>query len=173
MALKKLIFEFVETLVTSFILVLVLYATVASMEVVLGSSMEPNFFTGERILVEKVTKYFGPYQRGDIVVLIPPDEDRHYIKRVVGVPGDIIKILDCKVYISQNGEKYVLDETYLGQDTCTTGKSRIKDGRALRVGEGEYVVLGDNREVFYIVGVLSICGTLFLLGVKKYLRKTS
>jgi signal peptidase I len=147
MELKSAIIELAETLLTSFVVILILYLTVASIEVVWGSSMEPNFHSGERILVEKVTKHFKPYERGDVVVLIPPGEEKHYIKRVVGIPGDIVKVLDCKVYVSRDGEKYVLDEYYLADDTCTQGKARIKEGRSLRIEESQYVVFGDNREV--------------------------
>ena len=147
MGLKSVILELLETVLTSVVVILILYATVASVEVVWGASMEPNFFSDERILVEKVTKYFKGYKRGDIVVLIPPEESDHYIKRVVGVPGDIIKVFECNIYISRDGEKYVLDEDYLADNTCTTGKTKIKEGRSIRVEEGQYVVLGDNRGV--------------------------
>ncbi len=80
---KSFFFEMLETLVSSVIVILVIYSTIAFPELVVGSSMEPNFYTGERILVEKVTKYFSPYKRGDIVVLHPPGNDNiDYIKRI-------------------------------------------------------------------------------------------
>ncbi|MFH1295163.1 MAG: signal peptidase I, partial [bacterium] len=88
---KSFVMEMLETLVSSVIVILVIYSTIAFPELVVGSSMEPNFYTGERILVEKVTKYFSPFKRGDIVVLHPPGNDNiDYIKRIIGVPGDII-----------------------------------------------------------------------------------
>ncbi|OGC48716.1 signal peptidase I, partial [candidate division WWE3 bacterium RBG_16_37_10] len=82
------------------VVILVLYMWVALPEQVWGASMEPNFYTGERVLVEKVTKHFSDYERGDVVVLHPPENDSiDYIKRVVGLPGEMVKIWDCKIYV--------------------------------------------------------------------------
>lgn len=146
MRFKDFIIELVETLITSFVIIYLIYLFVASVEVVWGSSMEPNFFTGERILVEKITKHFRTFKRGQIVVLIPPSEDsKHYIKRVIGVPGDIIKIMDCRVYISKDGDKFVLEENYLQDATCTRPGDALKEGRSLKLEKGEFFVMGDNR----------------------------
>ena len=143
---KNFIYEMLETFVTSFIVLMIIYWFIALPEVVLGASMEPTIYAGERILVEKVTKHFENYQRGDIVVLHPPGNDHiDYVKRVVGVPGDIIKIKDCNVYISRDGEKFVMDEPYLYTGMCTTDGPSLKEGRSLKIEEGSYVVLGDNR----------------------------
>jgi signal peptidase I len=79
------------------------------------------------------------------VFLPPGDNERHFIKRVIGIPGDIIKIIDCGVVISQDGQKYQLEENYLASGTCTTGGSAIKEGRALKLGPQQYAFLGDNR----------------------------
>ncbi|MFZ5424677.1 MAG: signal peptidase I [Patescibacteria group bacterium] len=138
--------ELFETFIVSIVLLLIVYLVLAFPEVVFGASMEPTLKTGDRILVERVTKRFNGLQRGDVVVLHPPgDDDVDYVKRVVGIPGDIFKIDDCKVYITRAGEKYELDEPYLALETCTSGGDSIKEGRALKLEEDEYVVLGDNR----------------------------
>ena len=143
---KNAISELIETLVLSAVIIYLIYAFVASVEVVSGSSMEPNFYTGERILVDKVTKYYQTFGRGEIVVLSPPGENgKHFIKRIIGVPGDIIKIYDCKVYISNGVDRFILVEPYLAANTCTNGGVQIKNGRSLKIKEGEYMVLGDNR----------------------------
>jgi signal peptidase I len=145
--LKSALFELVETFVVSFVVIFLIYQYVASMEVVSGSSMEPNFETGERILVDKVSPYLRPYHRGEVVVLTPPNEPRkHYIKRIVGMPGDIIRIFDCKVLISNSEGQFTLKEEYLYPDTCTSSGSLLREGRAIRLNAGEYVVLGDNRQ---------------------------
>ncbi len=144
---KTLVIEIVETFLVSFIVIYLIYQFVASMEVVSGSSMEPNFLTGERILVDKISPYFNHYSRGDIVVLIPPSEKtKHYIKRIIGMPGDIFKIYNCKVYITNASGQFELNEKYLRENTCTPGGVELKEGRSLRLKEGEYIVLGDNRE---------------------------
>ena len=147
MKLKEAITEIIETVITTLVVIYILYTFVAVPELVYGSSMSPTFETGERVLVEKITKYFRPYDRGEIVVLNPPsNEDVDYIKRVVAIPGDIVKILECKVYISNGGVKYMLDEYYLLPEECTQAGVALKEGRALRLQENEYFVLGDNRQ---------------------------
>lgn len=144
---KRFFWDTLETVVSSFLVIFIIYSTVAFPELVVGSSMEPNFYTGERILVEKVTRHFSPYKRGDIVVLHPPGNDNiDYIKRIVGVPGDVVKIVDCKVYIKSGEESYLYEEDYLSDGICTLGGTKIKDGRSFKIEEDSFLVLGDNRE---------------------------
>ena len=70
--IKNIITETLETILTSAIVILVIYSTIAMPERVEGASMEPSFYTGERILVERITKYFRDFETGEIVVLHPP-----------------------------------------------------------------------------------------------------
>ena len=148
MNIKNFIAETIETVITSFIVLLVIYSTVAMPELVWGTSMEPNFETGQRIIVDKISKLFNSsFERGEIIVFKPEGTSKHLIKRIVGLPGDIFKIYDCKVYISTKDGKFALDEYYLAKDTCTKGGAQIVEGRSLKVPEGQYVALGDNREV--------------------------
>jgi signal peptidase I len=147
MKIKNFILEIIETILVSGAVILAIYYFIASVEVVWGPSMEPNFHSGERILVDRITRKFSPLKRGDVVVFYPPNDDsKHYIKRVVGIPGDIFKIINCEVVISRDGKHYVLSEDYLEEGTCTEAGSVIKEGRSIRVGEGQYVFLGDNRD---------------------------
>ena len=132
----------------SLVVILAIYMVIASVEVVQGASMEPNFHTGERILVDRVSKNLKNFERGEIVVFYPPNDDSvHYIKRVIGIPGDIFKIVDCNVLISREGEKFKLDETYLKDGICTAGGVKVSEGRSLRIEENQYLLLGDNRPV--------------------------
>ncbi|OGC38423.1 signal peptidase I [candidate division WWE3 bacterium RBG_13_37_7] len=148
MRLKQLFLELLETFLSSVVILLVIYMFVALPEMVWGSSMEPNFHTGERVLVEKITRIFKPaFERGEVVIIKPEGSTRHIIKRVIGIPGDIIKVYNCKVFISRDNSKYVLEEPYLAQNTCTKGGTQVLDGKALKLGNNEYVLLGDNRGV--------------------------
>lgn len=143
---KDFIIELLETFVTSFVVLMLIYWFVALPEVVVGASMEPTIYNGQRIIVERVTKNFKNFERGDIVVLHPPENDNiDYVKRVVGVPGDVIKIYNCEVFISRDGSKFVLQEPYLEEGICTSAGDKIKEGHSIKVEEDEYVVLGDNR----------------------------
>ena len=106
--------------------------------IVEGSSMHPNFATGQLIIVNRVPYYFGAPERGDVVVLHNPrNVEEDYIKRVIGLPGDTVKIVRGAVYI--NGVELI--EPYIAaENVCTT----LCDGE-WTLASDEYFVLGDNR----------------------------
>ncbi|MCK6580258.1 MAG: signal peptidase I [Anaerolineae bacterium] len=105
--------------------------------VVEGASMEPNFHTGEYILVSRLSYLLGDPQRGDIVVFhYPNNPQQDYIKRVIGRPGDTVEIRDRLVYV--NGE--ALNEPYINE-ACTNSCS----DRVWEIGADEFFVMGDNR----------------------------
>lgn len=144
---KKYVIDVIETFVTSLIVFVIIYGGIIFPEIVLGASMEPTLYTGERIFVEKLSKHVSDFSRGDIVVLHPPgDDNEDYVKRVVGLPGDVIKIVNCHVYISTDGNKFILSEPYLSGGTCTIDGPKLKEGVAQRIPDNMYVVLGDNRQ---------------------------
>jgi len=143
MKIGSIIYDLVETFCVSAVVIFAIYGSVGSIELVWGASMEPTFHTGERILVDKL---FRKFDRGEVVVLYPPGKDsRHFIKRIIGLPGDVFKIYNCKVLISQDGIKYSLEEDYLPKDICTQGGLELEEGRSIKVPEDSYIVLGDNR----------------------------
>jgi signal peptidase I len=102
-----------------------------------GTSMQPELIDQERIFVNKFIYHFEEIHRGDIVVFwYPKDPSKSFIKRVVGVPGDIVSIQDGQVYI--NGKR--LDEVYV--------PSGYQDGDSypvVRIREDHFYVLGDHR----------------------------
>ncbi len=104
-----------------------------------GPSMNTTLKTGQHLIVEKVTYYFRDPKREEIVVFTPPgyEDDTLYIKRVIGVPGDKIQIIDGAIYL--NGEKY--DDKHWTEEILDPG---IAD-EEITVGEDEYFVVGDNR----------------------------
>lgn len=114
-----------------------LVAFVAQAFRVQGTSMQPLLEDGERIVVNKLAYRLGPIERGDVVVFhYPRDPGVSFIKRVVGLPGDLIEIRRGLVYV--NGQ--ALDESYLGPGL------RDDDSHAPReVEQGYYYVLGDHR----------------------------
>jgi signal peptidase I len=145
-SVKSIVLELFESFLSSLVVLFLLYKFVAMPEVVHGASMSPNFETGERILLEKVTRHFKPYERGEVVILNPPGQDKvDYLKRVVALPGDIIKIKECRVYISRYGETFELQEAYISDNVCTIDGPKLGEGRSTRLADDEYVVLGDNR----------------------------
>lgn len=103
--------------------------------VVDGHSMEPNFYTGQWVLVNKLAYKVGDPARGDVVVFNSPRPTGPpvLIKRIIGLPGETVKIESGKVYIDDK----LLTESYIsvttsGNDTWT-------------LGENQYFVMGDNR----------------------------
>lgn len=120
-------------IVISFLMVVFLYQPVK----VEGTSMQPELLDQERIFVNKFVYHFEGIQRGDIVVFwYPKDPSKSFIKRVVGVPGDVIQIKDGQVYV--NGQ--LLQERYV-----PTGYQDLDSYAPIRVKEGFYYVLGDHR----------------------------
>lgn len=106
-----------------------------------GKSMEPTFVEGQRLIISRVNYMVGEPQRGDILVFNSPQsdsDDPSLIKRVVGLPGELVEIRDQEVYI--NGER--LDEPYI-KEPCTR---QCRD-RQWQLENDEYFVMGDNRNV--------------------------
>lgn len=116
---------------------------------VYGSSMEPTLYTGDAVFVEMISVYTGNFKRGDIITIDAKGmegytHEENLIKRIIGLPGETIKITDGNVYI--NGE--LLDESdYLPAGTKTfvgaEGQSRGYD--EVTLGPDEYYCMGDNR----------------------------
>ena len=119
-------------------------------------SMLPNLRNGYMVMTDKVSTYFDNYERGDIVILDGENmegynHDEYLIKRIVGLPGETIRIADGHVYIREAGatDFYMLDEPYLVEGTMTsvmsTGIQRGYD--EITLGADEYYCMGDNRPV--------------------------
>ncbi|MCR4778283.1 MAG: signal peptidase I [Lachnospiraceae bacterium] len=104
-----------------------------------GSSMLNTLQDGEHLVIEKVSYYKHDPERFDIIVFSPfeDEKDLYYVKRVIGLPGETVQIIDSDIYI--NGTK--IEENF--------GREKIKDpGLAkdpITLGDGEFFVLGDNR----------------------------
>jgi signal peptidase I len=135
--LRSLLREAVETLV----LIATIYALVnlaSARFIVEGDSMQPNFATGQFLIVSRVNYLLGKPERGDIVVFhYPLEPETDYLKRVIGLPGEVVEIMDTHVYI--NGVQ--LNEPYI-HEACTP---TICPNRRWEIGPSQYFVMGDNR----------------------------
>ena len=102
-------------------------------------SMENTIMPGDRFIGNRLAYIKEGPERGDIIVLKYPDnEDEIYVKRVIGLPGETVQILDGKIYIDGSSEP--LEEDYLKEEwTVATGPYTFE------VPEGSYFVMGDNR----------------------------
>ncbi|MBN2501424.1 MAG: signal peptidase I [Anaerolineales bacterium] len=126
--------DLLETVVLALIIFLVINTVTGRYEVQ-SISMEPTLHEGQYLIVSKITYWFHPPERGDVVVLDPPNGQSPipYIKRVVGLPGEAVDVRDGRVWI----DGVALNEPYI------SGPPTYNQKRVL--GENEYLVLGDNR----------------------------
>jgi signal peptidase I len=126
--------DLILSLLLAFVVIFFLYQPVQ----VEGTSMLPRLSNHERILVNKFIYRFEPIQRGDIVVFwFPLDPQKSYIKRVVGLPGERVSVVDGRVLVNES----LLQEPYLPE--------RFHDREtfpSVLVGPDHYYVLGDHRE---------------------------
>ena len=103
-----------------------------------GDSMQATLQDGDNLIVDKISYRFRDPKRFEIIVFpYRYAEDTYYIKRIIGLPGETVQIIDGYVYI--NGEK--LDENYGLEVMESAGNA----AEPIELGEDEYFVLGDNR----------------------------
>ncbi len=99
-----------------------------------GISMEPSLHDGQFVVVNRLAYRWQEVERGDIIVFhFPPDPNRRFIKRVIGLPGDVVSVHDGRVYINDLS----LTEPYLDAEPLYPGEWRLTPS--------EVFVLGDNR----------------------------
>lgn len=130
----RVLFGWVISIAAAVAIALILRLFVVEVIMVDGDSMLPTIMTDERIAIEKVSRYFGLPERGDIIIVRYPNTDGTFVKRVVGLPGDQIEIKDSTLYL--NGVPQY--EDYITQ-------TEYKDEEAIIVPEGHVYVMGDNR----------------------------
>lgn len=124
-------------------ILLMVYMFVIQPHQVDGLSMYPTFHHQEWLLSYLVDAKLRNFKRGDVVVFHAPDEeDKLYIKRIIGLPGDTVRLENGGVYL--NGGK--LDESaYLDSSVSTFGGSTVAEGKEVTVPEDQLFVMGDNR----------------------------
>ncbi|WNS41661.1 signal peptidase I [Paenibacillus sp. MMS20-IR301] len=131
--------EWIITAAVIFAVMSLLNIFVFNISTVVGQSMEPTLYEGERLVINKIALSFGKPGRGEIVVLHDPStgpgRKEYLVKRVIGIPGDIVEVRGGQLYV--NGK--LTDEPYI--DTPI----QDPDFSGLTVQKGTYFVMGDNR----------------------------
>ena len=154
-------YELSKWLIVAILIICMVHFFIATIFIVDGLSMEPNFHTGEYIIVNRFQYIFGTPKRSDVVVLKFPGDPDHkkYIKRVIGLPGENVIIQNGQVYI--NGQK--LDEKYLpaGLQTLPNVNRTLKDE--------DYFLLGDNRPNSSDSRVWGVAAKRYLIGRAWYI----
>lgn len=134
---KKEVIEWIKSLASAVIIALIIVKFIFAFTVVDGRSMMPTLLDRDRLIELKFDKYFRDYKRGDIVVIKDKvqTEGNYYVKRIVGLPGEKLELINGNVYIDGK----MLEEDYIEEGVFTEGDVSIS------LGEDEYFVMGDNR----------------------------
>jgi signal peptidase I len=150
------IFDWIRTICIGVLAGIFIVVFLIQRDDVYGSSMMPTLSQGDILFTQKLSNYFSSYKRGDIVVLDGSGMEgytkkEYLIKRIVGLPGETVRIADGNVYIkpADSNEFYLLQENYLpaGTKTIVMDDGRNKGYDEITLGEDEYFCLGDNRPV--------------------------
>jgi signal peptidase I len=148
--------EIIETLVLTLLIYLLIHNFIAQPFEVEQTSMYPTIVQGQYVLIDKISPHFSDYQRGDIIVFNPPDGYSEggvpFIKRVIGLPGDTIRLDNGNVYVTPAGGSAVrLEEPYVATDVSGALEPtlpRNPDGTSeWVVPTDSYFVMGDHRSV--------------------------
>lgn len=135
--IKMEVIEWIKSLAFAFIAALIITKFIFSFTVVKGSSMLPTLQDGDRLIELKIDKLFHTYTRGDVVVIRDKEltNNDYYVKRIIAVGGENIKVKDGNVYINDKilNEDYIVDFIYTEGDIDYT------------LADDEVFVIGDNR----------------------------
>jgi len=134
--------DILEVVVFAIAIFLFLYLLVLQPHKIKGQSMEPNFHDGEFLLTDKITYRFSEPKRGDVIVFeAPGSNNEEFIKRIIGLPGENISLINGKIYI--NGT--ILNENYLPETLITEGGLFLENNDNITIPENHYFMMGDNR----------------------------
>ena len=137
------IWEVIKFFILAVVIVAPIRFFVAQPFIVQGASMDPTFATGQYLIIDELSYRFNEPERGDVVVLrYPKNPSRFFIKRLVGLPGETLDIKNGVISITtaENAEPFILEEPYV-----TFLKTDGGDDEIVKLKEGEYFVMGDNR----------------------------
>lgn len=138
------VWEIAKVLLISIAIVLPVRYFVAQPFIVRGASMEPNFEDSQYLIIDEASYYFRGPDRGEAIVFrYPRNPQQFFIKRIVGLPGEQVRIHNGRVTIvnKDHPEGFLLDESYLVPANRPTNPDE-----EVILGANEYFVLGDNRD---------------------------
>ena len=135
-------FDILESIVVALAIFVVVYLFLYQPHQVKGASMEPNFHDGEYILTNKFQYKLDRPKRGDVIVFkSPQNPDIDFIKRIIGLPGEKIKLINNHYFIND----VELQESYIAPTLFTYNGAFLKEGMEVTIPPDHYFVSGDNR----------------------------
>lgn len=135
--------EIVKFSILAALIVIPVRLFIAQPFIVNGASMEPTFETGEYLIVDQLTYAFEAPVRGEVIIFrYPRDPSKFFIKRVIGLPGETVRLRGKDIIIvnSKHPDGFILNEPYLDEN------NRQSDTSEVTLADDEYFVLGDNRQ---------------------------
>jgi len=142
---KKILWENIEMVIIALLIVLPIRHFLIQPFIVDGSSMKPTFYTNDYLIIDELSYHFRSPNRFEVVVLHAPNHsNQYYIKRIIGLPNETVKISNGQVSIVEpSGQELNLKQDFLPPGTLTSGNLSIT------LGPNQYFVLGDNRAASY------------------------
>jgi len=156
------LFEIVKVFLVSLAIVLPIRYFIVQPFIVRGASMEPSFENKEYLIIDEFSYYLRTPERGEAIVFrYPKDPRQFFIKRIIGLPGEEIKIEEGGIYIynEENSKGLLLEESYLNPLNRPT-----RPDISLKLGRDEYFVLGDNRDFSSDSRVWGVLNRDFIIG---------
>jgi len=141
--LFSFLWEIIKIVILALVIVIPIRYFLFQPFLVKGQSMEPNFHDGDYLIVDQISYRFREPERGEVIVFKYPNfPGQRFLKRIIGLAGEIIEIKNGEVKIYKGNQVLLLDEfDYLPKYLKTSGDIKVS------LAENEYFVLGDNRLV--------------------------
>jgi signal peptidase I len=158
---RRFFFEYAQAAIIGMIFALFVRTYLFQMFKIPSASMEDTLLIGDHVLVNKfamaplaldIEREFLPFQdvhRGDVVIFrYPHDMQQDYVKRIIGLPGDTVRIVDQVVYIRPAGEKgfTALPEPYMVHKFPGEVPDNLMNFGPIEIPDGQYFAMGDNRD---------------------------
>ena len=158
------VWEVLEVVLVAVVTVFLIRNFLMQPFLVSGASMEPNFNSGNYLIIDEITYRLRPPERGEVIVFkYPNNPSVYYIKRIVGLPGEKIDIRGgaVTVFNSEMPQGFALKEDYLSSGLRTSGII------AKTLNDGEYFVLGDNRNYSYDSRSWGVLDKKYIVGIAR------
>ena len=139
---KSELISWIQIIIAAAVIALFLNSCIIANSQIPSESMENTIMAHDRVIGSRLSYLFSEPDRGDVIIFHYPDDptgDTYYVKRVIGLPGDVIDIHDGGVYL--NGSDTPLDEPYIKEPMETDPNHPLH----FEVPEDSYFMMGDNR----------------------------